>query len=183
MTANVEIEVARNENALTIPVQAVVYRKRRDLPEDLLKLHDERQQTTAETTQQSAEYIKLVFCAADGKARPLLVDTGISDPTDVEITAGLAADDAVIIGPYRSLDQLKADSPIKLKEKKEEEKAEGETDKPAEAGAEEPSEESNADAATTAVSDEEGDEATSDASGKDDADGSPGGCRVIDNRN
>jgi HlyD family secretion protein len=118
MTANVEIEVARQENALTIPVQAVVHRKRRDLPEDLVQQHDQRQaEQDPAARQHLAEYVKLVFCIADGRAHPHLVETGISDATSVEITDGIVLADTVVIGPYRSLDQLKEGSAVKLKEK------------------------------------------------------------------
>lgn len=118
MTANVEIEVARKDNALTIPVEAVVYRKRRDLPDELLQQYDEQQaKQDSALRQHLAEYIRIVFSLEDGKAYPHLVETGISDATDVEITAGLTADDTVVIGPYRSLDQLKHGSPVKLEEK------------------------------------------------------------------
>jgi HlyD family secretion protein len=157
MTANVEVEVARKDNALTIPVQAVVYRKRRDLPEALLRQYDERQQQLDPAARPNlAAYIKLVFCVepegglgspqgsagvapangvgdppagsvalaptsapAAGRmcARPYLVQTGINDATSVEITEGIMLADAVVVGPYRSLDQLKDGSPVKREEK------------------------------------------------------------------
>ncbi|MBU0616479.1 MAG: efflux RND transporter periplasmic adaptor subunit [Planctomycetes bacterium] len=118
MSANVEIEVARDDDALTIPVQAVVYRKRRDLPEELLAEHDRQQeQRDVAERQHQAEYIRLVFCTEDGKAYPRLVETGINDADGVQIVEGIAATDTVVIGPYRSLDQLKDGSPVKPLEK------------------------------------------------------------------
>jgi len=118
MTANVEIEVARRDKAVTIPVQAVVYRKRRDLPEELAKEYDRRQAEQDPGARQNiAEYIKLVFCVAEGKAAPRLVETGINDATNVEVLQGVALDDTVVTGPYRSLDQLKEGSLVKIEEK------------------------------------------------------------------
>ncbi len=118
MTANIEFEVARDDEALTIPVQAVVYRKRRDLPEKLLEEHDQKQeQLDATKRQHEAEYIRLVFCVEDGKAHPRLVETGINDAAGVQIVEGISATDTVVIGPYRGLDQLKDGSPVKLAEK------------------------------------------------------------------
>ncbi len=115
MSANVEIEVARNEDALTIPVQAVVYRKRRDLPEEIVKEFDRRQAELVEGERQSvAEYIKLVFCVEDERAHPRLIETGINDVESVEVLDGLVAEDTIVTGPYRSLDQLKDDSKIEL---------------------------------------------------------------------
>jgi HlyD family secretion protein len=120
MTANVELEVAHKDEALTIPVQAVVYRKRRDLPEELLAQYEQREnERDAADRQALAEYIRIVFCIEDGKARPQLVETGINDAAGVEIVDGVALEDTIVIGPYRSLDQLKDGSPIKLAEKPE----------------------------------------------------------------
>jgi HlyD family secretion protein len=118
MTANVEIEVARKDEALTVPVQAVVYRKRRDLPEELVAQYDQKQTEQNPTEQPHlAEYIRLVFCVEDGKVQPHLVETGINDAAGVEIVEGIALTDTIVIGPYRSLDQLKAGSTVKLAEK------------------------------------------------------------------
>jgi len=117
MTANVEIEVAQEREALTLPAQAVVYRKRRDLPEALLAEHDTRLKTLdPAATQNIAEYIKLVFCVEGEQAVARLVETGISDATGVQVTRGVASDDKVIVGPYRALDQLREGCPVKLEE-------------------------------------------------------------------
>ena len=129
MTANLEIKVDQREDALTIPVEAVVYRKRRDLPEGLVRQHDQREVERDPTARQHvAQYIKLVFCVTDGKARPHLVETGISDATSVEIVDGIALADMVVTGPYRSLDQLKDEAPVKLKEKPKAESEEHQAD-------------------------------------------------------
>jgi len=115
MTANVEIEVARRDDVVAIPVQSVVYRKRRDVPAELLKQFDARTPTDAAGSQQAqAEYLRLVFCAVDGKAEPHLVQTGVNDATHVEICDGVAVADMIVTGPYRSLDQLQQGSALKL---------------------------------------------------------------------
>ena len=129
MTANLEIEVARKEQALTIPVEAVVYRKRRDLPEELVKAYDRRvAKEDTGAAQHLAQYIKLVFCVAEGQASPHLVETGISDAASVEIIGGVELTDRVVTGPYRSLDQLKDGAPVKLEKKPEAESKEGDQD-------------------------------------------------------
>jgi HlyD family secretion protein len=118
MTANVEIEVDRRPDALTVPIEAVVYRKRRDLPESLVAEQDQIAAEEDPTARQHmAEYLKIVFCIADDKAHARLVRTGISDPTRVEVLSGIVPTDVVVTGPYRSLDQLKDESPVKLAEK------------------------------------------------------------------
>jgi HlyD family secretion protein len=117
MTANVEIEVARRENALTIPVQSVVYRKRRDLPAALVKQHDEQQPVDPTAHQNVAEYLRIAYLVVDGKAQPRLIETGINDATHVEVLKGLTPEDVVVAGPYRSLDQLKDGTAVKPIEK------------------------------------------------------------------
>lgn len=114
MTANVEIEVDRRSDALTVPVEAVVYRKRRDLPEELVKAYDERVGGDVEAAETGAQYVKLIFCIADDKAHARLVETGISDTQRVEIVGGLSAGEQVVTGPYRSLDQLADGAPVKV---------------------------------------------------------------------
>ena len=47
-------------------------------------------------------------------ARP--VETGISDQERIEILAGLDADDTVIVGPFRSLDEMVEGQPVELEE-------------------------------------------------------------------
>ena len=86
MTANLEIQVARKENALTVPVQAVVHRKRKDLPDKLIEKFEHHQPEGDDDERRTkAQYLKVVFCKDEGKARPHLVRTGIADDTRVEL--------------------------------------------------------------------------------------------------
>ena len=120
MTANVQIRVARKADALTLPVEAVVHRKRRDLPTDIVEAFDsQRAKDGVRTHQSKAQFLKVVFCMVDEKARPHLVSTGIADETLVEMTDGLTADDVVIIGPYRTLDQLKDGTIVEIEDTEE----------------------------------------------------------------
>jgi len=95
MTAKVDILTATTENALTVPVQAVV---KRTLDED-----------GAEVTGSAAERldeVDVVYTIADGKSAVRAVDTGVADVLDVEITDGLEDGEEVITGPYRTLKKL-----------------------------------------------------------------------------
>jgi HlyD family secretion protein len=114
---------------LTVPVQAVVHRKRKDLPPELVEGFDRRQEELGIAQRHNkAQYLTVIFCMDDDEARPRVVRTGIADETRVELLEGIAAADAVIVGPYRSLDQLKEGSAVKLEEPKEDEKKEKATD-------------------------------------------------------
>jgi len=130
MNASVEIEVQRREGALTIPVQAVVTRKRKDLPGKLVSDYDASRAgaVLASEKRRQSEYIMVVFCRRKDQALARLVQTGVADETSVEIMSGLAADDLVITGPFRSLDQLKHEAPVKDEDVKSDTPAEVKSD-------------------------------------------------------
>mgnify|MGYP001817258690 CR=1 FL=1 len=107
MTAKVDILTATSEDALTVPVQAVV---KRTLDEDGEELRGSAAKGLDETD--------VVYLIADGEAVVQAVETGVSDVLHVEITNGLSAGQEVIIGPYRTLKKLKAGEAVRTEEKK-----------------------------------------------------------------
>ncbi len=117
MTANVEIEVAKREDAITIPVEAVVHRMRKDLPDEVVKSFDAKQATLdlSERAKQG-QYIKVVYVMANESAEVRLIEAGIADTRRVEIKEGVKTEDQIIVGPYRSLDQLKEGKKVALAE-------------------------------------------------------------------
>ncbi len=118
MTATVEIEVKRVKDAMSVPVQAVVHRRFRDLPDtpQLRQWVEKQPKTPAEKGKDlSVRYVKIVFVMQDGVARIRPVTTGISDQERIEIIAGLETKDTVIVGPFRTLDEMVEDQPVKLK--------------------------------------------------------------------
>ena len=129
MTANVEIEAATRDDAITVPVEAIVHRMRKDLSEDIVKAFDARQsKIDLSDRAKQAQYIKVLYVMDDGIAKVRLVEPGIADTRSVELCGGLVGmDDLVIVGPYRSLDQLKNDKKVALsdEDKKKMEEASG----------------------------------------------------------
>lgn len=124
MTANVEIEVARSAEAVTVPVEAVVHRMRKELPDEIVAAFDKRQSGVALSERaRQAQYLKVCYVMEDDVAKVRLVDPGIADTRRVEIRDGLALADSVIIGPYRSLDQLKDGKKVALSEEDKKKKA------------------------------------------------------------
>ena len=125
MTANVEIEVARCDDAIAVPVEAVVHRMRKDLPDSIVAEFDRKQaeRDLSERARQG-QYIKVLYVMNDDVAQVRLIEPGIADTRRVEIRQGVEMEDLVIVGPYRSLDQLKDGKKIAL--------AEGEKPKPKE---------------------------------------------------
>ncbi len=118
MTANVEIEVDRRDDAITIPVEAIVHRMRKDLPESAVEEFD-RLQAGVDLSERvrQAQYIKVVYVMEGEVAKVRVVDPGIADVRRVELRKGVALEDTVITGPYRSLDQLKDGKKVALSDK------------------------------------------------------------------
>ena len=115
MTATVEIEVKRSDEALGVPVQAVVHRRRKDLPKttEVLAWSERHSRGPSERAKDTeARYVKIVFVVDKGVARARPVETGISDERRVEILSGLKPDDRVIVAPFRALDELKDGDPV-----------------------------------------------------------------------
>ena len=116
MTATVEIEVSRVDDALGVPVQAVVHRQRKDLP-DTAAVRDWCERNAHSPGERAREaktrYVKIVFVDEGGVARARPVETGLSDERSVQILSGLEPDDRVIVGPFRTLDELRDGQPTK----------------------------------------------------------------------
>lgn len=110
MSSTVEVEVRRADDVLGVPVQAVVHRRRKDLPDtSAVRSWVERNSggPGAKVRDAEARYVKIVFVVENGIARARPVETGLSDERRVEILSGLGPDERVITGPFRTLDELK----------------------------------------------------------------------------
>ncbi|WP_165228738.1 efflux RND transporter periplasmic adaptor subunit [Aquisphaera insulae] len=115
MSATVEVEVRRSEEAVSVPAQAVVHRRRKDLPDTpAVREWAGRNARSPGEKARDAElrYVKLVFVVDGDVARARPVDTGLSDERRVEIVSGLGPDERVIVGPFRALDELKDGSTV-----------------------------------------------------------------------
>jgi HlyD family secretion protein len=106
MTAKVDILTATSEDALTVPVQAVVKRVVDDSGEEV-------RGSVAETMEES----DVVYVIVDGKTVIRPVVTGVSDVLHVEITEGLTDGDEVVIGPYRTLKALASGESVRAERK------------------------------------------------------------------
>lgn len=112
MSASVEVIVDERASVFSIPSQAVLHRRARDLPRSL------QEQATAEPVRgpgvkdPTRRYHQVVFIKDNGVARARLVQTGISDENRVEVLGGLTEGETVIAGPYRALDKLKDGKPV-----------------------------------------------------------------------
>lgn len=117
MSATVEIETERVEEALTIPIQAVTVREKnseknryKDKPwkkrkkakgdeEEESKVDNPAKKAEAEDEEEE-EPEECVFLWIDGIAEKRLVTTGVQDNKYIQILEGLKAGEEVIAGPY-----------------------------------------------------------------------------------
>ncbi|MCU0234674.1 MAG: efflux RND transporter periplasmic adaptor subunit [Thermoanaerobaculales bacterium] len=104
MTAKVDILTATRDDALIVPIQAVVKRR-----------FDASGEEVKGAEAKGLDEVDTVYRIADGTAHSQRVETGISDELHVEIISGLTAGDEVIIGPYRTLKALRAGDRVSLK--------------------------------------------------------------------
>lgn len=90
MSVRAEIHTAAHENALVVPIQAVVERE-----------------PVGEGAAGEEEEVQAVFVIEKGKAVQRQVETGLSDETHVELTSGVKPGEPVVTGPYRTLRDLR----------------------------------------------------------------------------
>lgn len=122
MSATLSIITATLEEALSIPIQAIVLRQ-----EDDVKKDSREKEATANNADEKKVTITGVFLTktdekARGRARLKAlftpVETGISSDTDIQIISGLSPGDEVISGPYKTLLDLKDGAEIQIEDEK-----------------------------------------------------------------
>ncbi len=117
MTASVDIITQRKENVLAVPLSAVTTRPR-----------DSTEQAAAEPTsladQDNTDEVVFRY-QPDNTVNKVVVETGISDYENIEITSGLSEGDRIVSGPYVAVSR-------ELEEGKEVEEEEQGKDKPKE---------------------------------------------------
>jgi HlyD family secretion protein len=101
MTAKVDIVTATLDDALAVPIQAVVKRK--------LDGHGKELRGSSARGLEEADVVYLVKA---GKAQAHPVETDIADDLFVAITDGLEDGSEVVVGPYRTLKNLHANDRV-----------------------------------------------------------------------
>ena len=104
LTAHVDIETTKHENALNLPSQAVLGAAIDDLPLEIRENSPEVD--TAKT------YAAVVYRYIDGKAVVTPVETGQSNLTHTIIKSGITEEDKIVVGPYKVLESIKNDQII-----------------------------------------------------------------------
>jgi HlyD family secretion protein len=144
MTARARIETKTADDALVVPIQAVLLRPASEIDKALAgdgkqdekkkeEPKDAKTDGTPTADGKKAVDVKAggdrecVFRVVDGKSVLTPVKTGLSDETSVVVLEGLKEGDVVVTGPYRTIKTLKHGAAIR--EKKDDEKKDGKDEK------------------------------------------------------
>lgn len=103
MSASVDIQTQRIDQALAVPIQAVTTR------EDTLANADKKV-TAKDQTNHNEEIEELVFVYENGKVYGKNVTIGIQDETYIQILSGLNGGEEIVSAPYRTISKVLEDS-------------------------------------------------------------------------
>jgi HlyD family secretion protein len=123
LSADAEITVAESKKALSIPIQSLTARRKRDLKgyqasADTTKAADTTRivAAKADTAQSGAGETEVegVFVVKDGKAQFRQVKVGISSQKYFEVKSGLEAGEKVVSGNFKAIRELKDGQRVKI---------------------------------------------------------------------
>ena len=113
MTANIEVIVDEKHDALGVAPHAVLQRRAKDLPPELIARFLQETTKRKGFEDPAKRWFQVVFVEEDGKASTRVVKTGVSDENRVEILKDpndpkpIKAGDRIVTGPFRVFDKLK----------------------------------------------------------------------------
>lgn len=116
MSASVEVQTERVDNALSIPIEAVSIRDISAL--DTTENNDSEKPSLS--LEKKNEDVEVVFVIDNNKASIRKVKTGVQDDKHIQILAGLTKGDQVISGPYSLISKTMKHGDKVTKVKKEE---------------------------------------------------------------
>lgn len=105
MSATVDIRTNSKDNILTVPIQSVTTREKKDSTH----LAGKGDGAEDSDTKDKKKVQEVVFVANNGTAKMVNVTTGIQDATNIEITSGLKEGDMVIKAPFKLISKTLED--------------------------------------------------------------------------
>jgi HlyD family secretion protein len=118
LSGTAKITTATRQNAVTVPIQAVTVRMRRELEESKGKNGKvEAANNAASTTKdkdKGKEEVQGIFAVRNGRAVFVPIEAGIMGSTDMEITKGVQAGDEIVTGSFSILRTLKNNTKVKI---------------------------------------------------------------------
>jgi HlyD family secretion protein len=117
LSATAKITTATRQNVVTVPIQAVTVRMRRELEE---KDHAGQNGkgsdvvVSAKERERGKEELQGVFVVRNGRATFEQVDTGIMGPTDMEVVKGIQPGNTIVTGSFSVLRTLKNNTKVRI---------------------------------------------------------------------
>lgn len=120
LSTTAKITTVTKQNAVTIPIQALAVRTRRELEQSekaggkSKALAADPQPASQKEKDKGKEELQGVFVVQGGVAKFVQVKTGIMGATDVEVLDGVQPGDEIVTGSYQVLRTLKNHSKVKV---------------------------------------------------------------------
>ena len=123
LSATAKITTAARQNAVTVPIQAVTVRMRRELEEDKNSKGKKGKVEAANNTAAPAkdkekdkgkEELQGLFLVRQGRAVFVPIEAGIMGSTDMEILKGVQPGDEIVTGSFSVLRTLKNNTKVKI---------------------------------------------------------------------
>jgi HlyD family secretion protein len=97
LSCTAKIVTATRRDVLSIPIQALTVRKKSEL----------ETASGVPSARAQSEELQGVFIVSNGRAEFRKVDTGITGPSDIEVTGGLQPGEEIITGSYKVIRTLR----------------------------------------------------------------------------
>jgi HlyD family secretion protein len=122
LSTTAKITTATRQNAVTIPIQALTIRTRRQLEEEEInksgkgkaKAATSQTPTSAKDKDKGKEEVQGAFVLKDGRAVFTPIESGIMGQSDMEVLKGVQANDEIVSGPFSVLRTLKNHTKVKV---------------------------------------------------------------------
>jgi len=118
MSCNANIETETVSDVLSVPIQSVTARTEVPVEDDSTKSKEGSDKNEMNDMMGKKEPKEVVFLVNGGKAKMVVVKTGISDDNYLQIKSGVNEGDEVVSGSYRAISrELENDSIVRVEEK------------------------------------------------------------------
>jgi HlyD family secretion protein len=116
LSATAKVTTGSEHNALTIPIQALTMREKKDLEAQDNKAKGAKPADAApQTAKKEAQDLQGVFVVTKAKkAEFRVVETGLTGSTDIQVKSGLLEGDEIITGSYKVLKSLRNGAGVKV---------------------------------------------------------------------
>jgi HlyD family secretion protein len=112
MSCNADIETETESNVLSVPIQSVTARTDIPTEKDSVKSQESSDGNDMAGMIGKKKPKEVLFLVKDGKAKMVVVETGISDDNYLQIKKGIEEGDQVVSGSYRAISRELEDGSI-----------------------------------------------------------------------